>query len=292
MNRWDLIVKLEYGGVMEKLSIGKMARINNVTVQTLRHYDQIGLLKPYLIDEISGYRYYHIKQSAVLDMIVYMKALGMQLEDIKEQFDKEDIDVIKTMLHEQKKSTHQKIKELQQMQSAIQVCIDNYDRYPVEHKMGTIEIQHIKKRKIFCYDSKKNIYEHSLADYEYILRELKNQVIIRDLPMIYFCNVGTILRKAMLDDRKMYSTELFLFIDDNYEHETGIDYLPENDFLCMYCPSFTEELDYAKKLFEYIEAHNYKIIGDYICEVVVELPIFDRDERNMLIKLQIPIEKY
>lgn len=275
---------------MEKLSIGKMAKINNVTVQTLRHYDQIGLLKPYFTDEISGYRYYHIKQSAVLDMIVYMKALGMQLEDIKEQFDKEDIDVIKNMLFEQKKSTSLKIKELQQMQSAIQVCIDNYDRYPVVHKMGMIEVQHIEKRKIFCYDGKKNIYEHSLADYEYILRELKNQVIIQDLPMIYFCNVGTILRKNMLDDRKMYSTELFLFIDDNYEHETGIDYLPENDFLCMYCPSFTDEIEYAKKLFDYIEEHDYKIIGDYICEVVVELPIFDHDERNMLIKLQIPIE--
>ncbi len=277
---------------MEKLSIGKMAKLNNVTVETLRHYDKTGLLKPYLIDETSGYRYYHIKQSAVLDMIVYMKALGMSLDDIKEQFDKEDIDVIKAMLHEQKNRTDQKIKELLQMRSAIDVCIENYDRYSVRYKIGHIEVQHIGKRKIFCYDSKKNIYEHSLAGYEYILRELKDQVIIQDLPMIYFCNVGTILRKNKLQSRQMCSTELFLFIDDNYEHETGIDYLPENDFLCMHCPSFADEIDYANQLFDYIETHNYEIIGDYICEVVVELPVFSHDERNMLIKLQIPIKKH
>jgi len=276
---------------MEKLSIGKMAKLNNVTVETLRHYDKIGLLRPAFIDETSGYRYYNIKQSAVLDMILYMKALGMPLETIKEQFDKEDIEIIKQMLNEQKLSTEKKIKELTQMKSAIEVCIDNYNRYDEIPKIGHIELQHIGQRKIFSYDGGKNIYEHNLAGYEFILRELKEQVIIQHLPMIYFCNVGTILRKEILDESKMISTELFLFIDDNFEHDTGIDYLPENDFLCIYCPSFATEIDYANKLFKYIENNNYKIIGDYICEVVVELPIFEQGERNMFIKLQIPVEK-
>lgn len=277
---------------MEKLSIGKMAKLNNVTVETLRHYDKIGLLSPFWTDSESNYRYYHIKQSAVLDMILYMKALGMSLETIKEQFDKEDLDVIKQMLLEQKRSAEAKIIELHQMKQAIEVCINNYNRYDIIPECGIIGLEHIPKRKIFVYDGKKNIYDHSLADYEYILRELKNQVIIQQLPMIYFCNVGTILRKEVMAEKKMYSTELFLFIDDNYVHDEGIDFLPENDFLCMYCPSFEDELHYAQKLFDYIELNNYTIIGDYVCEVVVELPIFEQDERNMFIKLQIPVKKY
>lgn len=275
---------------MKKLSIGKMAAINHVTIETLRHYDKIGLLKPAFVDEKSNYRYYNIKQSAKLDMIQYMKALGMSLEMIKEQFDKEDINVIKQMLHEQKEWIDIRIEELYRMKNAVDVCIQNYDRYLIAPQDGYISLQHIPRRKIFCYDGEKNIYEHNLEGYEYILRKLKQQVIIQHLPMIYFCNVGTILRKETMDKEEMISTELFLFVDDKFDHEEGIEVIPENDYICIYCDSFSKEIEYAHRLFQYIKEKKYEIVGDYICEVVVELPVFFHDERNMFIKLQIPVK--
>jgi DNA-binding transcriptional MerR regulator len=59
---------------MKKLSIGEMAKINHVSVQTLRYYDRIDLLKPIYVNEETNYRYYDIKQSAIVDMIQYMKS--------------------------------------------------------------------------------------------------------------------------------------------------------------------------------------------------------------------------
>ena len=59
------------------VSIGKMAEMNRVTVATLRLYDQLGLLTPRYTDPDTGYRYYDIAQNARLDMIAYMKELGM-----------------------------------------------------------------------------------------------------------------------------------------------------------------------------------------------------------------------
>lgn len=56
-------------------------------MQTLRYYDKMGLLTPMIIDEQSRYRYYHINQCARLDMIHYMKCIGMSLENIITQFD-------------------------------------------------------------------------------------------------------------------------------------------------------------------------------------------------------------
>ena len=50
------------------LPIGRMARLNHVTIATLRLYDRMGLLKPAFIDPISGYRYYDIQQNARLDI--------------------------------------------------------------------------------------------------------------------------------------------------------------------------------------------------------------------------------
>ena len=44
----------------------------------------MGLLKPCYVDEQTHYRYYEIKQNARLDMIQYMKELGMELREIKE----------------------------------------------------------------------------------------------------------------------------------------------------------------------------------------------------------------
>lgn len=40
------------------LRIGEIARLFNLSVGTLRHYEQMGLLDPAHIDPASGYRYY------------------------------------------------------------------------------------------------------------------------------------------------------------------------------------------------------------------------------------------
>ncbi len=275
---------------MDRLSIGKMAKLNGITIDTLRHYDKLGLLKPQIKDEQTGYRYYSIKQSAVLDMILYMKALGMSLEEIKQHFDQKDLSVMRSVLTRQRESIDSQITKLMRMKEAVNATISNFDRYHVPPEYGKVVIEHTPKRKIFVFDGGKNIYEHTIEGYEYILRALKNQVIAQELPQVYFCNVGTILRKEMITQGRMYSTELFVFLDSYYDNNEMIEYIPENIYLSLYCPCFEEELEYAQILFDFAKSHNYKIVGDYICEVVVELPIFEVEERHMLIKLQIPVK--
>lgn len=48
------------------ISIGKMAKMNRISIPTLRLYDERGLLKPRYIDPETGYRYYDINQNARL----------------------------------------------------------------------------------------------------------------------------------------------------------------------------------------------------------------------------------
>lgn len=63
--------------------IGLFSKMNQVTVKTLHYYDDIGLLKPARIDEITGYRYYDLGQSYVLHRISSLKQMGFSLEEIK-----------------------------------------------------------------------------------------------------------------------------------------------------------------------------------------------------------------
>lgn len=70
-------------GVMDALlTIGDFSTATHLTVKTLRHYHQIGLLEPVEIDAGSGYRRYSIDQIATGQIIRRFRALDMPLEEI------------------------------------------------------------------------------------------------------------------------------------------------------------------------------------------------------------------
>jgi DNA-binding transcriptional MerR regulator len=62
--------------------IGEFAQIAQVSGRQLRHYDQLGLLRPDHTDPRSGYRYYSIRQLPRLNRILALKELGLSLEQI------------------------------------------------------------------------------------------------------------------------------------------------------------------------------------------------------------------
>lgn len=65
------------------LKIGDFARLGQVSVVTLRHYDECGLLKPSRIDSSTGYRYYSVALLPRLNRILALKDLGFSLEQIE-----------------------------------------------------------------------------------------------------------------------------------------------------------------------------------------------------------------
>ncbi|MEP7285875.1 MAG: MerR family transcriptional regulator [Chloroflexota bacterium] len=66
------------------IKIGDFARIGQVSVVTLRHYDEIGLLKPVSVDKFTGYRNYSVSQLPRLNRILALKDLGFSLEQIEQ----------------------------------------------------------------------------------------------------------------------------------------------------------------------------------------------------------------
>lgn len=72
-------------------SIQQLSRLSGVTTRTLRWYDEIGLLKPSRVAE-SGYRYYSGTEVDRLQDILYYRALGVELAQIKECLDNPSFD--------------------------------------------------------------------------------------------------------------------------------------------------------------------------------------------------------
>ena len=273
---------------MKELSIGQMARLNGVSEQALRLYDKVGLFSPMYRDRENGYRYYDIRQSAQLDMIQHMKALGMSLKDIREQMKHFDPDMLRNILYRNLDAIDQKAQELMYRRRAIERTLESYEWYENAPPDGTIVLEYIPRRLTYMTDSGVNFYDYGIDVYEKILRELKKNLISNQLSPIYFYNAGTVMKKEALLAGRFCSTEIFVLVDKGFVKESLITQIPASTYLCIYCNSFDKEKDYIERLLEEIRTREYRITGDYICEVVAEVPM-DMQERGMFLRLQVPV---
>lgn len=69
--------------------IGAFARVAQVSVRTLRHYDDIGLLPPACVDPQTGYRWYRADQLERLNRILALRDLGLPLSEVRKVADDE-----------------------------------------------------------------------------------------------------------------------------------------------------------------------------------------------------------
>jgi MerR family transcriptional regulator, thiopeptide resistance regulator len=73
----------------EALKVGELARRTRLTIRTLHHYDEIGLLRPSLHTE-SGHRLYTAGDVARLQQVLSLRQLGFSLEEIRDCLNRPD----------------------------------------------------------------------------------------------------------------------------------------------------------------------------------------------------------
>ena len=273
---------------LQKLSIGQMAELNHVSEQTLRLYDKEGLLVPRCVDPVTGYRYYHIIQSAKLDLIQNMKVYGMTLRQIRSFLDSNDPAALRALLTEQADSIEERIRQLRRSQSAITRTLDNYRRYEAMPRNGEIFLEYIPERCIFRYNCDVNYFDQDESGYEYMLRQMKTNLVANNMPLSYFTNIGTIIRREHLVPDALFSNEVFLFVDED-DSSQAMETLPAASYLCLCSDEFSMEAANIRRLLDYVQTRGCEIAGDYICEVVVDFPMLDFDRRRMFYKAQIPV---
>lgn len=118
--------------------IGEFSRIAQVTIETLRHYDTIGLLKPAQVDSKTGYRYYSAGQLQSLNQILALKAVGLSLDEIKRIL-KETLTVeeVRGMLKAQLVITESTIEEAQRRHQNI---LARLERLELDQRLPQYEI--------------------------------------------------------------------------------------------------------------------------------------------------------
>ncbi|WP_019499084.1 MerR family transcriptional regulator [Pseudanabaena sp. PCC 6802] len=111
------------------LKIGDFSKLGEISIKTLHHYDQMGLLTPIAIDPDSGYRYYSVKQLPRLNRILALKDLGLSLEQIRILLNENvSFEQMQGMLRLKQAELQQNIQEQQQKLMRVSMRLNQIEK--------------------------------------------------------------------------------------------------------------------------------------------------------------------
>ena len=139
---------------------GEFSKRANISVRTIRYYDEKGLLKPSLMAE-SGYRYYTDKDFASLQRILVLKKLGFGLEEIREiTLNSSDASFIKESLLLQQKLVQEKVSELKHIEQLLEetsAVLSEEQKPDWNHIVDLIHLLNMEDTLLNQYKSSKNL---------------------------------------------------------------------------------------------------------------------------------------
>lgn len=265
-------------------TIGMFSKINRVTTKTLRHYDEIGLLKPECVDKFTGYRYYTTGQLPKLHQILALKQMGLSLQDIKEIIDNPT--VLKIFLKLKEEEIKRNIKSEEMKLSQIRSLYDcskgglNLMHTPIIKDIPKITVASIRKTiksydELFCInhimeeEMKKlqcELYDPNYCFTKYYDNEYKEKDI----------DVEVCERVVS----KKEDSEILKFKE--------IDAI-ENAVSILHKGSYSEFREAYAFAFKWIEENNYEVISSPR-EVYIDGIWNKENEDEWLTEIQIPIK--
>ena len=267
----------------EYLSITEMAKLRNVTTETLRHYDRIGLLPPDYINE-HNVRFYSVLKYEKLGTIKELKQLGMSLSEIKAYFENRNYQSSRELLQRQNGLVRNKMKSLIYLQKKIESKICFMDSLEDCIKIGKPYIKILPKRYYISSESKVG-NEIELA-YEAMQLERKVYENERCLPIYATARYGGIFS---LEERNDKSVQIIMFLE-SFSEMLDASSMPEGKYLCIQKQgSFWEWKETIQQLKKIIQDENYKVEKPIIIEnVLVDYTITDIEEERIF-EFQVPI---
>ena len=270
-------------------SIGEMAKFNRISIPTLRLYDKMNLLKPAYVDPKTGYRYYTLSQNARLDMIAYMKELGMSLAEILQVLEREDLAQVEMILSQKNEQIHQQIRDLKERHDAVERAIASIERYRKSPVTGTLSLEYIDRRYIWGIPCQCNFYLEGIDGFEKELMRLRQKLVEQNVLQIHSYSVGTSIRQEDFQQENFVPDQVFIFANVKNAQGLSTSLLDGGMYACIYLDDFDNEVAGAGRLLNFCRENHYTVAGDYLCEVLTEFNVFHNQQRSMFLRLQVPV---
>ncbi|KKI92745.1 transcriptional regulator [Bacillus sp. SA1-12] len=273
-------------------SIGETARLNNISIQTLRYYDKIGIFKPSYTDPDNGYRYYHVKQFFYLDIIKYLKYIRTPLEEINR--------IISS------KCTPEHMQSfLEEQESVIEQEMENLER---ARRLLQRRKRQLNEQLDICDKKEEGLIYFRHIEEQTILKVETPQVTPHDPPDLYVRKLADVLeeRGDMVDnyygfiyDLKSYKDSHDIYFDSIYTtickgekvsikgENIKLDTLPPGEYVCIAFDWSTKHYaSYYQKLYHYIESHSIQTDGK-VYQVSLPINYSSSKEEQFLTELRV-----
>lgn len=239
-------------------SIGETAKINNVSIQALRHYDKIGLLKPSYVNEESGYRYYTLDQFIYLDIIKYAKMFGIPLKEVRDTLSSGDMQEISIKIRTYRDMLEKQIETLFSVNKRFTKVTEL-----IEYGLEAVQQQEPYQRWINKRHIIKLKDQDEVVNFEVNSRKIEIDMLQSNLEFAfesgYFIDIPLFMNLGKESFISAYMTvmggdELTHFISEN---EYVFSHIPEGNYVCL---TYNEhnKMERIKKMQDYLNQINMR----------------------------------
>ena len=264
--------------------IGEVAKMFHISMGTLRHYEQAGLLTPEYTDPDTRYRYYGTRQFELLNTIRYLRVLDFPLAQIKTFLDNRDTDVIEEKLVHQKEVIARKQKELELISRKIDHRLEQL-RDAMNSRLDVIQTVEIpESRVVWLRDS---LHPKTYLDLENSIRKLvENQ----KESLVFMGKIGIGISKEQLSQKSFQDYDrIFLLLDQEYRYDGETETFPRQTCVTIrFCGRHREAPDYYQKLLAYIEEKKLCITGFSRETTLIDYGITNNTDK-FVTEIQIPV---
>ena len=118
------------------MTIGRFSRLTGLSVKALRHYDELGLLRPAAVDGQTGYRSYSSAQVGQAEAIRTLRRLELPLDDIATLLSTDDPATVRRVLVDHQRRTAWRSAQLNAILQGLQPLIDGKESVMGTHVGG------------------------------------------------------------------------------------------------------------------------------------------------------------
>lgn len=268
----------------EKFMIGELAKLFNISTDTIRHYDKKGLLKPQC-NRDNSYRYYDVRDFFKLSRILFFKSLDISLEDIKNYLHNKNTENLLVLLKKKEKEAHAKVQHWSALENKIKTKIQI-----IESAQKDLDIVRLKmmpaRSGIFLRIKQKD--DH----YETKKMFSDNKQYIAMSSWLVDGQIYTSLEKEDLEKGIFNKFSYFIelpFTEDILKPE--IITLPKGEYACIsFLGPYRDMHRHYEILISWIELNGYEITGNSIEKNIVDYDFSDSEE-EYISEIQIPVKK-
>ena len=270
----------------ELFQIGEVAKLYHLSVGTLRHYEQTGLLKPEYVDPDTGYRYYSVRQFEQLTSIRYLRALGLPLSEINTYMQNRDVDTIADALRRQKDLIARKKQELEIIERKIDHRLDQLQQARTA-ELDCIRLEQQPALRIVGLRAKM-AYDGYLW-LEHSIREIEQD---QKMPLSYIGKIGVGVTAEHLQRGQYDAYDLvFLVLDEEDVYEGSVEQLPTGECAVVrFRGSHENAAAYYAKLMQYLADHRLCAAG-FSREITLIDNCISGDPAKFVTEITIPVRR-